>query len=64
MQNYNEKNIKAYDKKASNYDNTLDGKFTEEFKRLLVANILVNEYDRVFTKCRQRFLQLNPSVSS
>ena len=33
---YNEKNIIAYDKMADNYDNTLDGKFTERFKKLLL----------------------------
>jgi len=33
--NINQKNINAYDKKADNYDNTFDGKFTEKFKRLL-----------------------------
>ena len=43
MRSYNEKNIKAYDKKAKNYDNSLDGKFTEKFKELLVANMVIND---------------------
>jgi len=41
--NYNEKNITAYDKMADNYDNTLDGKFTEKFKTLLLNNVTVKE---------------------
>lgn len=41
----NEKNIKAYDKKANDYDNTLDGKFTEKFKNMLIANMSINDND-------------------
>ena len=47
MSNYTQKNIAAYDAKADSYDNTLDGKFTEKFKDLLVANMSANEGDRV-----------------
>ncbi|MCL1993644.1 MAG: class I SAM-dependent methyltransferase [Spirochaetes bacterium] len=42
-----EKNIKAYDKKAGDYENTLDGRLTEKFKNLLVANMSVNDGDAV-----------------
>jgi len=39
MGNFNEKSRAAYNKKADNYDNTHDGRFTQEFKRLLVSEI-------------------------
>jgi ubiquinone/menaquinone biosynthesis C-methylase UbiE len=42
-----EKNRKAYDKKADHYDSTLDGQFTEKFKKLLMENISINENDSV-----------------
>ena len=45
VNSHNEKNIKAYDKKAGDYDNTLDGKFTEKFKNLLLANMSINDND-------------------
>ena len=45
--NYNEKNIRAYDKKADNYDSSLDGKFTEKFKTLLLNSITVKDGDSV-----------------
>jgi len=44
---FNERNIRAYDKKADNYDNTQDGKFTEKFKSLLLNNIAIQEGDSV-----------------
>ena len=47
MRDYSEKNRKAYDKKASNYDNTFDGKFTKTFKNLLLANMLIHDNDSV-----------------
>ena len=47
MSSYNEKNIKAYDKKADNYDNTADGKFTEKFKNLLLANMVIHDNDSI-----------------
>ena len=45
--NHKEKNINAYDKKADNYDNTLDGKFTEKFKNLLLTTISAKEGDYI-----------------
>ena len=47
MNNYIEKNIKAYNKKASNYDETLDGRFTEKFKNLLRENINISDNDSI-----------------
>jgi len=47
MSNHIEKNIRAYDKKAADYNNTFDGKFTERFKTLLVANMVVNDNDSI-----------------
>ena len=47
MDNYSEKNIKTYNAKAADYDNTLDGKFTAKFKDLLAAHMSVNEGERV-----------------
>jgi ubiquinone/menaquinone biosynthesis C-methylase UbiE len=41
------KNILAYNKKAANYDSTLDGKFTEKFKRLLVQSMDISDGDAV-----------------
>jgi len=42
-----EKNRKAYDKKAANYDHTPDGRFTEKFKSLLLENIDLRDNDSV-----------------
>ncbi|MCL1996593.1 MAG: class I SAM-dependent methyltransferase [Defluviitaleaceae bacterium] len=42
-----EKNIIAYDKKADNYDKTLDGKFTEKFKSLLLSTMELKNGDSV-----------------
>ena len=42
-----DKNIRAYDKKADNYDNTLDGKFTGKLKDLLLAYMLIKDNDSV-----------------
>ena len=42
MNKYHEMNIKAYDEKADNYNNTLDGRMTEAFKNLLVEKVLAN----------------------
>jgi len=36
MNSFSDKSKAAYNKKADNYDNTLDGKFTLKFKQLLV----------------------------
>ena len=43
MNKYHEKNLGEYNKKADIYDSTLDGKFTEKFKDLLVDAILTND---------------------
>jgi len=45
--NFSEKSKNAYNKKADNYDNTADGKFTRKFKELLVNNIDLNNQPRV-----------------
>ena len=47
MSNFHEKNIRAYDKKAGHYNDTFDGKFTEKFKALLLANMDIKENDSV-----------------
>ena len=47
MSNYHQKNIKAYDKKADNYDDTHDGRFTAKFKTLLMASMSINDNDYV-----------------
>jgi len=47
MNKFAEKNIKAYNEKADNYDNTHDGKFTEKFKKLLLESISVSDGDSV-----------------
>ena len=47
MNKYHKKNIKAYNKKASDYDNTLDGKLTEKFKSLLLGAVDVKDGDSV-----------------
>lgn len=43
MTDFNALSRKAYDKKASNYDNTFDGKFTKKFKQLLANHVDVVE---------------------
>ena len=47
MRNFNEKSKIAYNKKADDYDNTADGKFTRKFKELLVNNIELNNQPRI-----------------
>jgi len=47
MANYNEKSKSAYNKKADNYDDTADGRFTYKFKQLLVSEIALQEKDNV-----------------
>ena len=47
MRNYREENRNAYDKKAHHYDHTFDGKFTEAFKDVLLANMSVRAHDSV-----------------
>ena len=43
MTDFNAQSKKAYDKKASDYDNTLDGRFTKKFKELLTAHVEVKD---------------------
>jgi len=40
-------NIANYDKKADNYDNTADGRFTEKFKDMLLDVMKLRDGDRV-----------------
>jgi len=47
MNNNFEKNISAYDKKAADYDNTHDGKFTEKFKSFLLKTVSIKDGDFV-----------------
>ena len=47
MADFNAKSKSAYNKKADNYDNTHDGRFTRKFKQLLVSEILLNENENV-----------------
>ncbi|MCL2197900.1 MAG: class I SAM-dependent methyltransferase [Defluviitaleaceae bacterium] len=47
MDKFSAKNIEAYDKKADDYDNTYDGRFTEGFKQLLMDNISIKDGDWV-----------------
>ena len=47
MGNFNEKSKAAYNKKADDYDNTLDGKFTRKFKQLLIENITLEDNQNV-----------------
>jgi ubiquinone/menaquinone biosynthesis C-methylase UbiE len=43
MNKFNDKSKAAYNKKADDYDNTHDGRFTQKFKRLLVENIVLTD---------------------
>ena len=43
MADFNAKSKAAYNKKADNYDNTHDGKFTRKFKQLLVSEVALRE---------------------
>jgi ubiquinone/menaquinone biosynthesis C-methylase UbiE len=47
MNKFNKKSMDAYNKKADDYDNTTDGRFTEAFKQLLVEQIHVRANDSV-----------------
>jgi len=44
---YEKQSIKKYDRTASNYDNTVDGRYTAKVKKLLIKHILVNDGDKV-----------------
>jgi ubiquinone/menaquinone biosynthesis C-methylase UbiE len=41
MKAFNEKSRDSYNGKANNYDNTFDGKFTDQFKRLLLEQMVL-----------------------
>ncbi|MEQ8155559.1 MAG: class I SAM-dependent methyltransferase [Clostridiaceae bacterium] len=47
MKSFDEKSRDSYNRKANNYDNTFDGKFTEEFKKLLFDEIIIEENDSI-----------------
>ena len=38
-----DKSEKAYDKKADNYNNTFDGRFTEKFKQILQNEVVLQK---------------------
>ena len=42
MANFNDKSRTSYNKKADNYENSPEGRFTREFQRLLIKNIDFN----------------------
>jgi ubiquinone/menaquinone biosynthesis C-methylase UbiE len=43
MTDFNARSKRAYDKKAHNYDDTHDGKFTKAFKEILIANVTLKD---------------------
>ena len=43
MANFNEKSRLAYNKKADDYDNSPEGRFTQQFQRLLISVITLSE---------------------
>lgn len=47
MNKYAEKSRECYNRKADNYDNTFDGRFTEKFKKLLADSIMIDPGDNV-----------------
>ena len=47
MNHFNAKSKAAYNKIADHYDSSFDGKFTQKFKHLLAANMLLEENSRV-----------------
>lgn len=47
MKNYEEKSRESYNKIASEYDNTLEGRFTERFKELLLEELTVKSESTV-----------------
>lgn len=42
MKSFEQKSIESYNRKAKDYDNTFDGKYTESFKKLLLDEMLVS----------------------
>jgi ubiquinone/menaquinone biosynthesis C-methylase UbiE len=47
MKSFEEKSIESYNKKADDYDNTFDGRFTERFKELLLEEMTVRSGNTV-----------------
>ncbi|SDZ03596.1 class I SAM-dependent methyltransferase [Tindallia californiensis] len=47
MKNFNELSKMAYNNKADYYNETIDGKFTLKFKRLLCENIVVKDHSKI-----------------
>ena len=47
MSNKEEQSKRSYNKKASNYENTLDGKFTNSFKEELINRVVLQENYKV-----------------
>lgn len=47
MNKFEQRSISSYDKKAENYDLTLDGKFTEKFKEILLNSVSITPDDKV-----------------
>ena len=43
MADFNAKSKAAYNKKADNYDDTHDGRFTRKFKQLLVSEVALRD---------------------
>jgi ubiquinone/menaquinone biosynthesis C-methylase UbiE len=47
MAGFNEKSKAAYNKKADHYDDTFDGRFTRNFKNLLLSAVSLRENSNV-----------------
>jgi ubiquinone/menaquinone biosynthesis C-methylase UbiE len=47
MKSFEEKSRESYNEKASDYDNSFEGKFTERFKELLMEEITIRSGDAV-----------------
>jgi len=47
MKDFNAKSREAYNKKAHDYDNTPEGRFTRKFKNILLENIILKDNDFV-----------------
>ncbi len=47
MNKYEKRSIEAYNKKAKNYEDTFDGKFTSKFKTMLIETAKINTGDNI-----------------
>lgn len=47
MKTFKEKSRESYNRKADDYDNTFDGRFTERFKELLLEEVITKPDDKV-----------------